>query len=190
MSIYIVEGLERCGKTTTVNFLRSVIQNPKLIVHHSAKPPSGLTKEESQNWSTVHYTEVLSTFEDLSKKQGFDIIMDRGHLGEYVYGHMYRGNHKDDQYMFYGESFINLKDTYLILLTDNPSNVLSREDGQSLSTSEEKITLERNRFIEAFNRSRIQNKFHFDWTSHFNLSDDFDRKMELYKLTLRDLLGI
>lgn len=188
MSIIIVEGLERCGKTTTVNYLRSVIHNPRLIVHHSAKPPKGLTRQEAQTWSAIHYTEVMRTFSKLSEN-GWDIIMDRAHIGEYVYGHMYRRNDKNDRYIFETEHFINISDTYLVLLTDSPSNVMSREDGQSLSTNIDAITTERERFIEGVGISRILNKLHLDWTSDFD-DVSFEEKQKTYFKKLSNFLEI
>lgn len=187
--LILVEGLERCGKTTTVNYLRSVIHNPKLIVHHSAKPPKGLTRQESQTWSAVHYTEVTQKFSELSEK-GWDVIMDRAHIGEYVYGHMYRGIGKNDRYIFDTEHFFNISDTYLVLLTDDPAQVHSREDGQSLSTNTDAITIERERFIEGVGISRVLNKLHVDWTADFDNTLSFEEKQKLYFKKLNNFLEI
>lgn len=161
--LILIEGLERCGKTTMVNHLRSKIKNPKLIVNHCAKPPKGLTLQETREWSQRYYFELLVKFDQLSN-EGWDIIMDRAHIGEYVYGHMYRGNSPNDVIMFWPEQFINISNTYLILLTDDPKNVHSRDDGMSLSVTPDSISFEKERFVDGFNKSRILNKLHIDWT--------------------------
>jgi thymidylate kinase len=186
--LILVEGLERCGKTTTVNYLRSVIDNPRIIVHHSAKPPKGLTRQQAQTWSAIHYTETMGMFSKLSEN-GWDIIMDRAHIGEYVYGHMYRRNDKNDRYIFETEHFIDISKTYLVLLTDDPHSVYSREDGQSLSTNVDAIEAERERFIEGVGISRILNKLHIDWTNDF---DDvpFAEKQKTYFKKLNNFLEI
>lgn len=188
MSIIIIEGLERCNKTSTVNFIRSKIQNPLLIVHHSAKPPKGLTRQQMQTWAAIHYTELFKTFDTLSSR-GYDIIMDRAHIGEYVYGHMYRGNSTEDDYMFFPETLIDLSSVYLILLTDSPKNVLSREDGQSLSTTEEKIDTERKRFIEGTAKSKVLNKLHVDWESYFP-GETFEVKQKYFFDRVQTFLGL
>lgn len=161
--LILVEGLERCGKTTMVNYIRSVIKNPKLIVNHCAKPPKGLSQIETRDWSRQYYFQLLTKFDHLSS-EGWDIIMDRAHIGEYVYGNMYRGNAVHDDFMFFPEEFINISDTYLVLLTDKPEKVLEREDGMSMSQSKSLVEFERTRFIEGFNKSRIMNKMWIDWT--------------------------
>lgn len=161
--LILIEGLERCGKTSMVNHLRSVIKNPKLIVNHCAKPPKGLSQAETREWSQRYYFELLVKFGALSK-EGWDIIMDRAHIGEYVYGTMYRGNAVADDFMFFPEQFIDISDAYLILLTDDPVKVLSREDGMSLSQSKSMVEFERMRFIDGFNKSKIMNKLWIDWT--------------------------
>lgn len=188
MSIIIVEGLERCNKTSTVNFIRSKIQNPRLITHHSAKPPKGLTRQQLQTWAAIHYTELFKTFDKLSAT-GYDIIMDRAHIGEYVYGHMYRGNSATEDYMFFPETLIDISSVYLILLTDSPKNVMSREDGQSLSTTEEKISTERYRFVEGCNKSKILNKLHVDW-ENFYPGETFETKQKYFFERLEIFLGL
>lgn len=169
--LILIEGLERCGKTTMVNHLRSIIKNPKLIVNHCAKPPKGLTPLETREWSYRYYFGLLVKFDQLSN-DGWDIIMDRAHIGEYVYGHMYRGNSANEDFMFFPEQFINISDTYLVLLTDDPSEVLKREDGMSLSQTYDRIQFERERFTEGFSKSKILNKFHIDWTRDKMFSKD------------------
>ena len=48
--------------------------------------------------------------------------------------------------------------TYLIVLIDDPENLIKREDGNSFSTDLEKKQLEVDRFVDFFKKSRIGNK--------------------------------
>lgn len=186
--LILIEGLERCGKTTMVNHLRSKIKNPKLIVNHCAKPPKGLTPQETREWSQRYYFELLFKFDQLSN-EGWDIIMDRAHIGEYVYGHMYRGNLPDDDFMFFTERFINISNTYLILITDDPKSVHSRDDGMSLSSTPDTIEFERKRFVDGYNKSRILNKRHIDWTrDNMFGKDNFKDAFEVAAKNVEDLI--
>lgn len=188
--LVLVEGMERCGKTSTVNYVRSIIQNPRIIVHHCAKPPKGLNHRQQQTWAAMHYTETMQKFTQLSTA-GWDIIMDRAHIGEYVYGHMYRNNLAADDYMYYCEDFVDMNNTYLLLLTDEPTKVMSREDGLSMSMSIDKITTEKQRFVEGFNKSKITNKMHIDWTDYdANTNTDFATLFKKYTNGLQDFLEI
>jgi thymidylate kinase len=162
MAVYIVEGMERCGKTTTVNYLRSILKNPKLIVHHAAKPPKGVNAYE---WSRSHYFNLSVTFNDMSK-DGWDIIMDRSHIGEYVYGHLYRGVDADDlstSLLF--DRFFNVCTTSLIMLVDHAENVIARDDGLSLAQNLGNVQQERDRFVDAFKKSTLVKKHLIDWNS-------------------------
>lgn len=189
--LILIEGMERCGKSSTVNHIREVLHNPKLIVHHSSKPPKTIwLKDEISMWSNIHYTSVLEKFAQLSNA-GWDIVMDRAHIGEYVYGNMYRGNSLTEDYMFWGERYLNQDDTYLILLTDDPQKVILREDGNSMSKNIIDISFERNRFIEGFNKSSIKNKLHIDWTNdNVNKILDFKTLFTKYTHRLNDFLEI
>ena len=116
--------------------------------------------------------------------------MDRAHVGEYVYGHMYRGNSETDSFMFDSEYLVNISDMYLILLTDHPKHVIAREDGQSLSTTEEKIAFERDRFIKGFSKSRVLNKLHNDWSDIKYFGKSFDESFDMFKKDVFKLLNI
>jgi hypothetical protein len=115
--------------------------------------------------------------------------MDRAHIGEFVYGHIYRGNSETEDFMFHPEKYIDISDTYLVMLTDSPENVLSREDGESLSTSISDIQKEKERFIQGFKRSTILNKLHIDW-AEFNSDVNFEQKKQLYYKQLSFFLSV
>lgn len=174
MSIFIIEGMDRCGKSTTVANLRSTISNHKLICHHSSKPPKYFV--DPIEWSDRHYEDLLQTMSFLSTA-GFDIILDRAHLGEFVYGPLYRKRSTNDKEMFRGEKFLDRDDTFLLVMVDSAKNILDRDDGQSLGNTEDQLTYERNRFVSAYLQSDIKHKCLIDWSDEIFDDMEFSMKM-------------
>lgn len=159
--IYIIEGLDRCGKTSFIDVLRNQIKSPYIFTIHSTKPPSNVNYEE---WSKKYYTNLISRIVNLSL-QGNIIILDRSWIGEAVYGPIYRNTNIP---LSYFDSFI--KDHVhlfkLFLFIDSPENLISREDGNSLSTQNiDKIKNEVELFKRAFDKSIIfdHNKHLINW---------------------------
>jgi hypothetical protein len=111
-------------------------------------------KSKIKDYSKQYYENMFSSF---TKVQG-SFIMDRGHISEAVFSNMYRDY--DGSYVFDLELKHNINDdnTFLIYLYDNPKSVMSREDGDSLSTTEAAIQEEINKFKCAVDKSNIKNK--------------------------------
>ena len=164
--IYVVEGLDRCGKTTFTNYLRSMIQNPKILVIHSSKPPSNV---DPVTWTILYYGQLIDQCINLSK-DGYDIILDRSWLGEVVYGPIYRNTNiplriLEEQLLTNNEHF------KMVVFIDNPSALVKRDDGMSLSNDLSKKEYEVASFKAAFDASVIESKYMFDW-SHCDFSTD------------------
>lgn len=165
--ILIIEGMDRCGKSTLIaNLRKHYFTNPKLIVHHASAPPRGVA--DSNAWEVEHYSEVADTFHYLSSKEGYDVICDRFHLGAIVYGMKYRGL---DPYMIYkvdAERVANgqEKNIAMILLTDNVENIMSRDDGDSIEASAAEFETTSIEFKRVFWYSTIQNKLHINITDN------------------------
>lgn len=156
--ILVVEGLDNTGKTTLIKDIRSkVLTSPKTISIHCSSPP----KSSGDSWSMRHYTNILSTAYDLHIK-GWDVILDRSHIGECVYGPLYR-NVKDCSYIFdLEEEFLKDQNSLLILLTDDTDSLISRDDGFSPTINKDELNNITNLFIDTFNKSYIKNKLHYD----------------------------
>ena len=158
--ILIIEGMDRCGKSTLVEQLRKrYFPNPKTIVHHSSSPP----KVGNPNlWEITHYSSLLDHSFQLSIDHDFDIIFDRFHLGAIVYGQKYRNANPQDIYgvenMFIGPN----DDIALVLLTDWTHNIMDRDDNDSLESSPSEFDETRIAFEEAFSRSIIPHKLHIN----------------------------
>lgn len=170
--LLIVEGMDRCGKTTLVEQLRKkYFTAPEILVHHSSSPPK---VENPNQWEVDHYGRLFDTAHDLVKFGGFNVIFDRFHLGAIVYGAKYRNADPDGIYEidinFFNRSNV---DTAIVLLTDYPEAICSRDDGASLENSTEEYEQTRNGFIEAFGGSRCRNKFHINITDNGGFQNTF-----------------
>lgn len=157
----ILCGLDRCGKSTISKMIQNRLYSqslrPVLCTHYSNIKS---TKYSVREVSEAHYHGGF----ELIKQSINDrhVIFDRFHLGEYVYSPLYRGY--DGSYVFDLEKQYKdfLSTTYLITLTDSYENLIKRDDGLSHSTNKADMDNERNRFIEAHNKSIIKNKLHVD----------------------------
>lgn len=159
--IYIIDGQDRCGKSTTVNLLRKHIKNPKILVVHSSKPPSGVDVED---WTIAHYSEVVNNLQAMAD-EGWDIIMDRSWLGESVYGPIYRNvdiglSTLEDDCLPFKEDTERFK---LLILVDDASSIASRSDGESMSDDLNMLESERSGFKAAFEATSITSKELIDW---------------------------
>jgi thymidylate kinase len=161
--ITIIEGLDRCGKTTLISNLRKTyFKNPKLIVHHASSPPKSV--EDSNAWEVEHYSELADTFHHLSAKEGYDIICDRFHLGAIVYGMKYRNLNPYTIYNLESNRITkgHEQNVALILLTDNVENIVSRDDGLSLESSSKEFQDTHDQFVRVFGYSTIKHKLHIN----------------------------
>jgi hypothetical protein len=97
------------------------------------------------------------------KDKDINFIFNRSHLGETVYSPLYRGYSGD--YVFNIEKKYTKalrEDLYLITLTNNPHNILKRDDGKSFYGNEEEVKAEVDGFKRAHKLSTIKNKLHID----------------------------
>lgn len=159
MNHIIIEGLDRVGKDTLIQNLCNTAQN--YMVRHFSKP-IGETNEEKIEYqkSDFHSEFILSlTRESIHKYPNDLYIWNRAHIGEYVYGRMYRDY--DPSWIFDLETKMDFdKDDsiYLILLYADADFLIQREDGESLSDKLEDRIQEINLFKEAIDKSHIKNK--------------------------------
>lgn len=155
--ILIIEGLDNTGKSTLIKQIRkSVLTNPLTTTMHCSSTP----KDADDSWPHIHYDNLLQTVNELSLS-GWDIILDRSHIGECVYGPLFR-NVSDTKYIFDIEKNRITDTAALILLTDTPDRLLEREDGDTISTNIEDINNVANLFLTAYRESSIKHKMHYD----------------------------
>jgi len=150
--IYIIEGMDNCGKSTLIERLVNKNQNPHRMIVHSVKPPKC---QDVERWSLLHYLECMSEFMELSRR-GWDIYLDRSYLGDAVYGPLYRST--GASWVFDLEKKLKLDefDISLLVLVGEVSGLVQRDDGLSLSL--ENLNKERKLFTDGFDKSTIREK--------------------------------
>jgi thymidylate kinase len=162
--LLIIEGLDRCGKSTLVEHLRKrYFTSPNILIHHSSSPPK---VEDPNAWEINHYSSLFRTARDLVKFGGYDVIFDRFHLGAAVYGEKYRGANPADIYELDHKYLCNYTQAALILLTDNPEEIAARDDGDSLESSAKEYFETCSAFLEAYAVSSCMNKLHINITDN------------------------
>ena len=163
MKLLIVEGLDRCGKDTLI---ASLSTKYKFVVNSHWGFPKGETDEEKTQYQRERFSEEFR-MQDIIRYTGRKgylqdegiIIWNRSHIGEYVYGNLYRNSQPEtwvpkleDKY------FINDPDVYLIYLYADAEFLVKQEDGKSYSTKLEDKQREIERFHAAIDSSKINNK--------------------------------
>ena len=83
--LLIVEGQDNCGKSTLISNFKKIHTNPKCITIVTGSPPINVNEE----WNYDYYSEVFNAIIILLQ-DGYDIILDRFHIGETAYGPIYR----------------------------------------------------------------------------------------------------
>lgn len=172
-SNFIIEGVDRLGKGTLINGLLQNLGHHTVI--HYDKPKKLKYFDETGGW-TGKLGELgdLGRYQYLSFVHGFDllrnsgnIIFDRFHLGETVYGPRYRGYSGD--YVFdLEDEFTKSMDAWskgyakrvrMILLTTSDFSFIE-DDGDSFDFNAKEA--EQEDFIAAFERSSMPVKVLID----------------------------
>ena len=156
----VVEGPDNVGKSTLIKNLKDQFNDITFhTLHYSnVKQPSS---DEFIKYSAKMYKEMFDLMFFVSTKEKSGVICDRSHLGELVYGPVYRG-YSGDYVLDIERSFKHIKPVWdnlvLITLYDEPENLIAREDGLSFSTDLEKKKTEIENFKAAHEKSLIQHK--------------------------------
>lgn len=161
--ILIIEGMDSVGKSTLIKNLRKThFLNPKTLVLHSSSPPE---VPNQKTWEVDHY---FSLFEEVEQADfiGYDVILDRAHLGAVVYGDLYRGGASNKIWELEKTFQFDSGHVALLLLTDSPEAGWARDDGMSNEKDLTQYQNTRSKFIETFNRSIITHKLHLDVTEN------------------------
>lgn len=162
---YIIEGLDRLGKSTLIEGLlhedgfRQVIHysKPKKLTYYEDMVKA--LEEESNYTSDYMYQHdsFIAMFEMLGSNA--PLILDRAHLGEAVYAPLYRGY--DGNYVFELEQEHDVAEfghVRMILLTEDfATSKHFVDDGESLG-DESARKKEQDMFINAFNISAFPDK--------------------------------
>jgi len=156
MKLVIIEGTDRTGKDTLIESL--IEQYPHSEVVHWGYP-IGDTNDEKTEWQKASFLDYMSRWK-IAQDSLIDglVIWNRSHIGEYVYGTMYRHSFPDTWIPELEKEFLKGNNVILILLQGDPEFIIAQDDGQSYSTQLKDKKIEIQKFEEAFNNSNILNK--------------------------------
>ena len=145
--LVIVEGVDRVGKTTLCTRLSEHLHIP-------------IFKEElytcGKNWKADLVTEQLHAVIRLHKQLRFNLICDRFHLSELVYGYLERGY--ENKYMMELDKEMALDSILLFVKHSRPWEVQAKEHGKDQSKHEAMMDY-------YFGLSDIRYKFYCDYNS-------------------------
>lgn len=156
--VIIFEGMERCGKDTQIELMKSAHPEFAFRVMHFSNV-KGLDADETREYSKKLYRRTFSLMDFCIAVHDQHLILNRAHLGETVYGKIYRGYEGNYVYDIEKQFKRVVDNVSLIVLVDEPENVMSREDGESLSEGKiDQISQEKERFELAYKKSIINHK--------------------------------
>lgn len=182
---FLIDGIDRLGKSTLIKNIQDMLgyhlvvhyDKPKMLAHFlevgfdiKNSELSDTDFDESYKLMPIENLARRLFQEDANQnmfnllKTNVPIIFDRTHLGEMVYAPLYRGYSGDyvldlEKDMLESKPYTSKEDIKLILLTSSNTDML-KDDG--LSFDPQKKNQEQEMFIQAFNRSKIQNKIVID----------------------------
>jgi hypothetical protein len=178
--IYIFEGMDNCLKDTLIQLLRSSL-SPQTQILKFSNPPKNIDSPE--DWQKAHFKDMFDFLESNIANNFRNLILNRAHLGEYVYAPIYRG-YEGNWIFDLEEAFLktchkNIKKLKLFVLYDSDNDqLILREDDKSLSNRDiQKMDIERERFIKAFEKSNFTCKRIFD-ISNYTL-DSVNKKRQI-----------
>ena len=155
MKLLIIEGLDRCGKDTLANDLMKEYPNSKMV-HWGY--PQGETNEEKTDYQKMSFGFFMREFSFLNSRGQLDLLIwNRSHIGECVYGPLYR---ESDPVWIYDleKEFLLDENVYLVYLNGDIEFLLKNDDGESFTTDINKKNHEANLFENAVDKSLIKNK--------------------------------
>ena len=183
MKLIIIEGTDNTGKDTLISKILETY--PTATIIHCGKP---LTKK----YSSIEQDELFKLYANNIVNKKYDnthvIIMNRSHIGEYVYGVLYRGRSKEEvEEMIFNVNDIlsyrkDLKIKYIQLLSKSEKLLKHNEDGKSLSNGNaEKILTEAKQFEEIFSLVNIDDKR----LIYVNDGDNFRSREDIFNEAIR-----
>ncbi|MGN6340501.1 MAG: hypothetical protein ACTHML_06040 [Ginsengibacter sp.] len=170
--VYIFEGMDNCLKDTLIQLFRATLSPQTQLLKYNS-PPDGVSNVEL--WQKAHFEDMFDLIKTTLDNGSRNLILNRAHLGEYVYSPIYRG-YEGNWIFDLEKSFLGNSDFYhsniklFVFYDSNNSNLHFREDGKSFSShKDENLDKERDRFLKAFEKSMIPDKKLFDlsdYTTH------------------------
>jgi thymidylate kinase len=158
MKLIIFEGMDRCGKDSLIEELSTYLSN-YTIRHWSF--PQGKDNDEKTQWQINSFNDEFSHYIFLRTRFPQHIMFwNRSHLGELVYGTIYRDSnpHSWVPQLESNYGMTHDPDVYLIHLTADAEFIAGKDDGLSYSAKVENKQKEIEAFQNAVDNSKIINK--------------------------------
>lgn len=117
--VLIFEGCDASGKTTIQEILREIIRHAFLI--HTSAPVKGNSKE--------YFYNLLDKLTDFAGIINQPLFFDRFHVGELVYGSIFRPETIDDavkEKMFRLEERLAEREAKMVYITASPDTIVNR----------------------------------------------------------------
>lgn len=190
----IIEGIDQIGKSTLIEglyqnlgyFQELHFQKPRLLEvyldkarhdHIHGTSDAVIKREALKQYQIASFTQMFCAL-----KSNGRFLMNRSHLGEFVYSKRYRGY--DGDYVFDMEQKFNeesnfAENTLLVLVHTSDLSFIT-DDGQSLGTLDMRDG-EQMDFIKAFETSIIKHKVMIDVTDG---SGNFTQKNQILNAVL------
>ena len=165
----LLEGIDGVGKSSLAKELAEVFNIP--CIKHLGKPKS---IKRYKGCKIKYQLEVFKRFNKVLLSN-VDVVYDRAHLGEFVYGPLYRG--KPCCTLSEIEDGTRTKDIVLILLVTDNFDML-RDDGENFDSNNQER--EQEMFKNAFHQSRVKNKI----LIYINEGEDFRNRDDIVKEVL------
>lgn len=182
MKHIIIEGLDALGKDTLIKGICDSFNYENIAIRHFAKPPKNNIDPLSFQINVfLKEFNLLHSFSSCNDYHKNLIIWNRSHLGEYVWGSLYRGCNKhviSDKLKSIEEKYL-IDETYLIYLYSDADFAAKNEDGESLGKSISDKEHQLKLFGEIYDSSLIKNKIKIKvncGTDPKNINDWVDRK--------------
>lgn len=155
MKLIIVEGTDNIGKDTVISKLCELFDTVTLI--HCGSPKSKVFQSQNQDklFETYAYNIVHGLYDNTDC-----VIMNRSHIGEFVYGQLYRGRHElivseminNIDKILLSSPILTVK--YIQLLSSSIELRKKYDDNKSLSKMNDKLMKKENElFLKAYENS-------------------------------------
>lgn len=160
MKLIIVEGTDNIGKDTIISKLCELFNTVTLI--HCGSPKSKIFQSQEQDELFKSYAEnIISGTYDKTDV----VIMNRSHLGEFVYGQLYRHRSFHDIYKMICDVNYTLKKRkdltikYIQLLSSSIKLRKKYDDDKSLAKMDDELMKKENDlFLKVFNCVELDKK--------------------------------
>ena len=180
MKLLIIEGTDRTGKDTLIKDLMAKYPNSEMV-HWGY--PIGDTNDEKTEYQKMSFGYLMRWFKFKKTMSNLDLLIwNRSHIGEYVYGTIYRDSYPQLWIPELEEEFLkDDENVYLILLQADAEFIVSQDDGKSYSDKIEDKTKEINTFLSAFEKSQINKKIkikvneHDSYRNHDNIYEEVQK---------------